>query len=39
MGMDKSKLAAAQKALEFVKMGSSIGLGTGSTAEIFIDLL
>lgn len=37
--MDKAKLAAAQKALEFVKMGSSIGLGTGSTAEIFIDLL
>ena len=37
--MDKSKLAAAQKALEFVKPGMSVGLGTGSTAEIFIDLL
>lgn len=37
--MDETKLAAAKKALTFVKMGSSIGLGTGSTAEIFIDLL
>ena len=36
---DKSKLAAAQKALSFVEAGMSIGLGTGSTAEIFIDLL
>ncbi|MFA6213857.1 MAG: ribose-5-phosphate isomerase RpiA [Candidatus Micrarchaeia archaeon] len=36
---DNSKLACAKKALDFVKMGSSVGLGTGSTAEIFIDLL
>jgi ribose 5-phosphate isomerase A len=36
---DKSKLASAQKALSFVKQGMTIGLGTGSTAEIFIDLL
>ena len=36
---DNSKLAAAQKALTFVKMGMAIGLGTGSTAEVFIDLL
>lgn len=36
---DKSKLAAAQEALKYVKEGACIGLGTGSTAEIFIDLL
>lgn len=36
---DNSKLAAAKRALSFVKMGMSIGLGTGSTAEVFIDLL
>ena len=37
--MDNSKLAAAQAALRMVKPGMSIGLGTGSTAEIFIGLL
>ena len=37
--MDNSKLAAAQAALRMVKPGMSIGLGTGSTAEIFIRLL
>ena len=37
--MDSSKLAAAQAALRMVKPGMSIGLGTGSTAEIFIGLL
>jgi len=36
---DNSKLACAKRALEFVKRGMSVGLGTGSTAEIFIDLL
>ena len=36
---DNSKLACAAKALSFVKPGMSVGLGTGSTAEIFIDLL
>ena len=36
---DNSKLACAKQALEFVKPGMSVGLGTGSTAEIFIDLL
>lgn len=36
---DQSKTAAAKKALSFVKRGMSIGLGTGSTSEIFIDLL
>jgi ribose 5-phosphate isomerase A len=36
---DKTKLAAAQKALSFVKPEMAIGLGTGSTAEVFIGLL
>jgi len=36
---DKTKLAAARHALSFVKPGMSIGLGTGSTAEVFIELL
>ena len=33
------KLQAAQKALEFVKSGMVVGLGTGSTTTYFIDLL
>jgi len=33
------KLQAAQKALEFVKNGMVVGLGTGSTTAHFIDLL
>jgi len=33
------KLQAAQKALEFVKNGMVVGLGTGSTTAYFIDLL
>ena len=33
------KKLAAQKALSFIENGQKIGLGTGSTAEIFIDLL
>jgi len=37
--MDKSKEAAARRALSLVKPGMAVGLGTGSTAEIFIDLL
>lgn len=37
--MDLSKYASAREALRFVKKGMAIGLGTGSTAEIFIDLL
>jgi len=37
--MDEMKLACAKKALGFVKRGMTVGLGTGSTAEIFIDLL
>ena len=37
--MDTAKRAAATKALEFVEDGMKIGLGSGSTAEIFVDLL
>jgi ribose 5-phosphate isomerase A len=33
------KRAAAAKALEFVTSGMKLGLGTGSTAEAFLDLL
>jgi ribose 5-phosphate isomerase A len=33
------KKQAAQRALEFVDSGMIIGLGTGSTASVFIDLL
>jgi len=36
---DNSKLACAKKALSFVNRGMSVGLGTGSTSQIFIDLL
>jgi ribose 5-phosphate isomerase A len=37
--MADEKTAAAEKALAFVKPGMRVGLGTGSTAEIFIGLL
>ncbi|MCX6773313.1 MAG: ribose-5-phosphate isomerase RpiA [Candidatus Micrarchaeota archaeon] len=37
--MDASKLASAQEALKLVKPGMKLGLGTGSTTAIFIDLL
>jgi len=37
--MDKIKEAAAKYALSLVKPGMKIGLGSGSTAEIFIELL
>lgn len=37
--MDQPKYSAAKEALKFVRKGMSVGLGTGSTAEIFIDLL
>ena len=40
--MDKKtqkKINAAKKALEFVKDGMIIGLGSGSTAAKFIELL
>ena len=38
-GAEAAKRAAAEKALEFVEPGMKLGLGTGSTAEAFIDLL
>ncbi len=37
--MDAAKYASAKEALRFVKRGMTVGLGTGSTAEIFIGLL
>ncbi len=36
---DSLKRAAAQKALDFVEDGMKLGLGTGSTAEAFVELL
>lgn len=36
---DDQKRAAAARALEFVKPGMRLGLGTGSTAKHFVDLL
>jgi len=36
---DALKLKAAEKALEFVQPGMKLGLGTGSTATRFVDLL
>jgi len=36
---DRAKMAAAQKALEFVEPGMRLGLGTGSTAAWFVRLL
>ncbi len=35
----QAKLAAAREALHFVEKGMVVGLGSGSTAEIFIELL
>jgi len=39
MHADEKKKIAAQAALEYVKSGSIIGVGTGSTVNHFIDLL
>ncbi len=39
MNQDQMKRAAAEVALEYVEQGSVIGIGTGSTANHFIDLL
>ncbi|MGZ5998807.1 MAG: ribose-5-phosphate isomerase RpiA, partial [Rhizomicrobium sp.] len=41
MALDQNELkrAAAAKAVEFVTDGMKLGLGTGSTAEIFLELL
>jgi ribose 5-phosphate isomerase A len=39
MDVDAQKRQAAAKALEFVRPGMRLGLGTGSTAKHFVDLL
>jgi len=39
MNADAQKRAAAARALEFVKPGMRLGLGTGSTAKHFVELL
>ena len=39
MNQDEMKMAAAKAALEYVPVGEIIGIGTGSTANHFIDLL
>ena len=39
MNVDDQKRQAAAKALEFVRSGMRLGLGTGSTAKHFVDLL
>ena len=38
-GINLGKESAARAALEFVKNEMTVGLGTGSTAKIFVDLL
>jgi len=39
MNADNYKRAAAARALDFVRPGMRLGLGTGSTAQAFVDLL
>jgi ribose 5-phosphate isomerase A len=39
MNADDQKRAAAARALEFVRSGMKLGLGTGSTAKHFVDLV
>ncbi len=39
MNIDTQKQQAATRALDYVKSGMKLGLGTGSTAEKFVDLL
>lgn len=39
MTQDEKKQAVAQAALEFVETGTIVGVGTGSTANFFIDAL
>jgi ribose 5-phosphate isomerase A len=39
MSVDSFKLAAAKDALRFVESRMRLGLGTGSTASLFVDLL
>lgn len=37
--VEELKIRAAERAMEYVKPGQKLGLGTGSTAEKFVDLL
>jgi ribose 5-phosphate isomerase A len=39
MSADAQKLAASERALDFLEPGMRLGLGTGSTAEKFVDLV
>ena len=39
MNKDISKRNAAKEAVKFVKNGMIVGLGTGSTAEIAVDII
>src|ERR1700681_4343952 len=39
MNLDSQKRAAAARAVEFVRPGMRLGLGTGSTARHFVELL
>jgi ribose 5-phosphate isomerase A len=39
MDVEGQKRAAAARALEFVRPGMRLGLGTGSTAAYFVELL
>src|ERR1700754_2361272 len=39
MNADAKKRAAAARAAEFVKSGMRLGLGTGSTAKHFVDIV
>ena len=39
MSIDALKLAAAERALQYVEPGMKLGLGTGTTAAKFVDLL
>ena len=39
MNADEQKRAAAARAVEFVRPGMKLGLGTGSTAKHFVDLV
>ena len=39
MTVDKAKIAAATEAVEKIKNGYTVGLGSGTTAEKFLELL
>ena len=39
MNLDLCKLKAAEAAIDYINLGDVVGVGTGSTANIFIELL